>query len=114
MNSESASNYLIQQLCEKDIKLMRDLLDVFGQVFDDIDTYSKAQPTDSYLHQLLSNQDFIALVALKNGIVVGGLTAYELHKFEQERSEILLFRITVISMTWPYRQIIAARGLPRR
>ena len=95
MNSESASNYVIQQLCEEDIKLMRDLLDVFGQVFDDIDTYSKAQPTDSYFRQLLSNQDFIALVALKNGIVVGGLTAYELHKFEQERSEIYIYDLAV-------------------
>jgi aminoglycoside 3-N-acetyltransferase I len=44
---------------------------------------------------LLSSDYFIALAALKNGAVVGGLTAYELQKFEQERSEIYIYDLAV-------------------
>jgi aminoglycoside 3-N-acetyltransferase I len=38
---------------------------------------------------------FIALAALKSGQVVAGLAAYELRKFEQERSEIYLYDLAV-------------------
>ena len=44
---------------------------------------------------MLSSDYFIALAALKNGAVVGGLTAYELQKFEQERSEIYIYDLAV-------------------
>jgi aminoglycoside 3-N-acetyltransferase I len=44
---------------------------------------------------LLSSDYFIALAALKNGAVVGGLAAYELQKFEQERSEIYIYDLAV-------------------
>jgi aminoglycoside 3-N-acetyltransferase I len=44
---------------------------------------------------LLSSDYFIALAALKNGSVVGGLAAYELKKFEQERSEIYIYDLAV-------------------
>ncbi len=37
----------------------------------------------------------IALAALKHGEVVGGLAAYELQKFEQERSEIYIYDLAV-------------------
>jgi aminoglycoside 3-N-acetyltransferase I len=38
---------------------------------------------------------FIGLVALKAGEVVGGIAAYELKKFEQERSEIYIYDLAV-------------------
>ena len=38
---------------------------------------------------------FIALAALKNGDVVGGIAAYELKKFEQERGEIYIYDLAV-------------------
>jgi aminoglycoside 3-N-acetyltransferase I len=44
---------------------------------------------------LLGSDYFIALAALKNGLVVGGIAAYELHKFEQERSEIYIYDLAV-------------------
>ncbi len=91
----STENITIQHLCEKDIKLMRDLLHVFGDAFDEVETYCKAQPKTDYLRKLLSREHFIVLVALKHGEVVGGLAAYELHKFEQERSEIYIYDLAV-------------------
>ena len=94
-NSNLRENITIQHLSEKDIKLMRDLLKVFGDAFDEVDTYCKAQPKTDYLRKLLSKEDFIVLVALKNTEVVGGLAAYELQKFEQERSEIYIYDLAV-------------------
>ncbi|MGB3510748.1 MAG: AAC(3)-I family aminoglycoside N-acetyltransferase [Microcoleaceae cyanobacterium] len=92
---KSIENITIQHLSEKDIKLMRELLNVFGDAFDEVDTYCQAQPETDYLRKLLSRDYFIVLVALKHGEVVGGLTAYVLHKFEQERSEIYIYDLAV-------------------
>lgn len=74
---------------------MEELLTVFGEAFDEVDTYSSFHPSDAYLKRLLSSDYFIALTALKNGTVVGGLAAYELQKFEQERSEIYIYDLAV-------------------
>lgn len=90
-------NITIQHLSEKDIKLMRDLLNLFGDAFDEVDTYCKAKPETDYLRKLLSRDYFIVLVALKYGEVVGGLAAYELHKFEQERCEIYIYDLAVLT-----------------
>ncbi|NES77813.1 MULTISPECIES: AAC(3)-I family aminoglycoside N-acetyltransferase [Okeania] len=91
----STENITIQHLSEKDIKLMQDLLNVFGDAFDEVETYCKVKPETDYLRKLLSRDYFIVLVALKHGEVVGGLAAYELHKFEQERSEIYIYDLAV-------------------
>ncbi|MFN5398003.1 MAG: AAC(3)-I family aminoglycoside N-acetyltransferase [Pseudanabaena sp.] len=85
----------IHQLSVKDLALMEELLTVFGEAFDEVDTYSSSRPSDVYLKRLLSSDYFIALAALKNGAVVGGLAAYELQKFEQERSEIYIYDLAV-------------------
>ena len=86
---------IIRLLINEDAELLRSLLRVFGDAFDEVETYCGAQPSSDYLRRLLSNENFIALAALKNGEVVGGLTAYELQKFEQERSEIYIYDLAV-------------------
>jgi len=85
----------ICQLSVEDIALMEELLAVFGEAFDEVDTYSSSRPSDTYLKRLLNSDYFIAIAALKDGTVVGGLTAYELQKFEQERSEIYIYDLAV-------------------
>ncbi len=75
--------------------MMKSLLRVFGDAFNEIDHYCKAQPTIDYLKRLLSKNYFIALAALRQDTVVGGLVAYELQKFEQERSEIYIYDLAV-------------------
>ena len=74
---------------------MRALLTTFGEAFDEVETYEGARPRDAYLERLLAREDFIALAALKGGAVVGGLVAYELQKFERERSEIYIYDLAV-------------------
>lgn len=85
----------ICQLSVNDLALMEGLLATFGEAFDEVDTYSSLRPSSAYLKRLLSSNYFIALAALKNGSVVGGIAAYELQKFEQERSEIYIYDLAV-------------------
>jgi len=74
---------------------MGGMLTVFGEAFGDVATYSGARPRPAYLERLLGSDTFIALAALQGGVVVGGLAAYELRKFEQERSEIYIYDLAV-------------------
>jgi aminoglycoside 3-N-acetyltransferase I len=85
----------IRRLTSGDAPLMPALLSMFGEAFDDADTYASARPRPSYLASLLGGDSFVALAALKRGAVVGGLAAYELRKFEQERSEVYIYDLAV-------------------
>jgi len=84
-----------RHLTRHDVALMHDLLTTFAEAFDDPATYNSARPSKAYLENLLGGDHFIAIVAAKDGAVVGGLTAYELPKFEQERKEIYIFDLAV-------------------
>jgi aminoglycoside 3-N-acetyltransferase I len=85
----------IHQIASNEIGLMRDMLSMFGEAFGEVDTYSGNPPSVAYLERLLDSDYFIALVALKDSEVVGGIAAYELIKFEQERSEIYIYDLAV-------------------
>ena len=85
----------ICQLSAKDDPQLRRLLNLFGEVFDETETYCDSQPSDNYLERLLRNEQFFAITASVDGHIVGGLTAYELMKFEQERSEIYIYDLAV-------------------
>jgi aminoglycoside 3-N-acetyltransferase I len=85
----------IRQLASDDVALMEATLTTFGEAFDEVETYSAARPSQAYLERLLGSDHFIALAALKNGSVVGGIAAYELQKFERERSEIYIYDLAV-------------------
>ncbi len=78
-----------------DLFLLKQLLEVFADAFEDHESYQSAVPSDEYLHNLLAREDFIPLVAVIDGKVVGGLAAYVLQKFEQERSEIYIYDLAV-------------------
>ncbi len=85
----------IRQLASDDAALMEAMLTTFGEAFDEVETYSVARPSAAYLERLLGSDHFIALAALKNGSVMGGIAAYELQKFERERSEIYIYDLAV-------------------
>jgi aminoglycoside 3-N-acetyltransferase I len=85
----------IRHLTPNDLPLMHALLRTFGEAFNELDTYTANPPGDDYLRRLLGGESFMALAALKGGVVVGGLAAYELKKFEQERSEIYIYDLAV-------------------
>lgn len=88
-------NFHVKVLTSQDVGLMRGMLALFGEAFEDRATYTKAQPDDSYLSDLLSSSTFVAVAAISNTSVVGGLAAYVLPKFEQARKEIYIYDLAV-------------------
>jgi aminoglycoside 3-N-acetyltransferase I len=85
----------VRQLGNLDLASMRAMLEMFAEAFEDPASYGGAKPGDAYLGSLLARSDFVALAAYESGTVVGGLAAYVLQKFEQERSEIYVYDLAV-------------------
>ena len=85
----------VRRLGSADITLMRDLNRLFGRAFDDPETYGAQPPDDAYLQGLLAAEHILVLVALDSGVVLGGLVAYELDKFESRRKEVYLYDLAV-------------------
>lgn len=88
--------FATRRLNGADASLLKALLRVFGEAFDDMETYQRAVPSDVYLTRLLSRDHFIAIVATTQDEVVGGLAAYVLDKFEQQRREIYIYDLAVV------------------
>jgi aminoglycoside 3-N-acetyltransferase I len=87
--------YSYKQLNVSDVGLLKQLLKVFGDAFQDTATYQEAVPSDEYLSSLLAGPVFISLAALHGLEVVGGLAAYVLEKFEQNRREIYIYDLAI-------------------
>ncbi len=84
-------------LTENDDAFVQKLMKVFAEAFEDNEAYQAKLPTKTYIKLLLQNPNNIVLVAVteEEEEVVGGLVAYELQKFEQERSEVYLYDLAV-------------------
>lgn len=78
-----------------DVALMRGLNAVFADAFEDRDSYLANAPDDAYLARLLGQPHILVVVALRDGAVIGGLTAYRLDKLEQDRREIYIYDLAV-------------------
>jgi aminoglycoside 3-N-acetyltransferase I len=85
----------IRLLGADDVAALRAVSTMFGRVFDEPATYGAQPPDDAYLQRLLARDTFIAVAALSDGQVIGGLAAYVLPKFEQMRSEVYLYDLAV-------------------
>jgi aminoglycoside 3-N-acetyltransferase I len=79
--------------------------DMFNAAFDEPD---EGRPSIDYMRRLLADEKFIALAALNGEAVIGGIAAYELFKYERERSEIYIYDLAVAEQ-WRWRGI--ATGL---
>ena len=105
---DAAGATSMKQLSGSDVELLKQLLKVFGEAFADSATYQDAIPGDDYLRSLLHKPNFIVLVALQGNDVIGGLAAYELDKFEQDRREIYIYDLAVSE---PFRRRRVATSL---
>jgi len=85
----------IKQLVPGDIVLYRKLMRLFSDAFEEPENYAASPPSDAYVDELLGKPHFIAVVATKDDEVTGGIAAYELEKFEQQRSEIYIYDLAV-------------------
>jgi aminoglycoside 3-N-acetyltransferase I len=89
-------SYSTKRLDASDLTAMKALLRLFGEAFGDLDAYQGAVPSDAYLLGLLRDATFFAVAAHdEHGATIGALAAYELKKFEQERSEIYIYDLAV-------------------
>jgi aminoglycoside 3-N-acetyltransferase I len=84
-----------KKLNSNDLEMFRNLNEVFAIAFEDPVTHLSQKPKDQYLVSLLDKSHFIAIAALADKTVVGGLVAYVLEKYEQERSEIYIYDLAV-------------------
>jgi aminoglycoside 3-N-acetyltransferase I len=87
--------YRIERLTPDDVATFAELNTIFGEVFEDMDTYTSKRPDADYLRDLLADDGVFALVATEDDAVIGGLVAYTLRKFEQRRSEVYIYDLAV-------------------
>ena len=92
---DAAPEYLIRALGAGDTAWFESLMTLFGDVFDEADTYTGNRPCADYVAALLGDDRLIVLVALDSEQVIAGLVAYVLPKFEQARSEIYIYDLAV-------------------
>lgn len=82
----------VKHLTKKDLSIFKSLVNMFNIVFEE------DEPTigsDANSLKLLSSKNFIALAAISENEVVGGLTAYELQMYYSDISEIFLYDLAV-------------------
>ena len=86
---------MIRRLGTGDLAQFRAMNALFGEVFEDLRSYTSLPPDDSYVAGLLAREDMILLVASDEGELAGALAAYVLPKFEQARSEVYIYDLAV-------------------
>ena len=89
------SDSTTRRLVSGDSALLESMNELFADAFADAETYAGAKPGEAYLEGLLNKEHFIAIAAMTDGNVVGGLVAYELDKAERKRREIYLYDLAV-------------------
>lgn len=97
----------IRSLGSADLSLVHQMLGMFGAAFEDPAAYDGARPDDAWLAHLLGGETFVALAAIAEGQIVGGIAAYVLDKFEQPRREVYLYDLAVAE-PWRRRGIATA------
>jgi aminoglycoside 3-N-acetyltransferase I len=85
----------VRVLDAADVAFLRDMLFMFGRAFGEPANYAERQPDDPYLRSLLASDTFIAVAAVADSEVIGGIAAYVLRKFEQARSELYIYDLAV-------------------
>jgi aminoglycoside 3-N-acetyltransferase I len=105
---QNSSSFSVRRIKIGELDLCNEINTMFAKAFDDSESYTSKIPRREYLSKLLRQKHFIALVAVQNNAVIGALVAYELHKLEQERSEIYIYDLAV---TKAYRRQGVASAL---
>lgn len=84
----------IKLLERKDIDEFNDLISVFEIVFE-MEPFKR--PEENYLYNLLSKENFIAVVAIIGGKVIGGLTVYVLDQYYSEKPLAYIYDMAILT-----------------
>ena len=87
--------YSLIRLTSGHLGEFKGLLRMFGEAFQDVPAYTASMPSDDYLRTLLDKPTFVATAAMHGDEAVGGIAAYVLEKFEQDRREIYIYDLAV-------------------
>jgi aminoglycoside 3-N-acetyltransferase I len=82
----------IQKLSPYQLDDFIKLLDIFKDVFQ---MKNFERPSAAHLTELLAKDDFFVFVAVSEGVVVGGLTAYSLTQYYSESSLLYIYDLAV-------------------
>jgi aminoglycoside 3-N-acetyltransferase I len=80
-------------LTASDLKDFTDLLNVFKTTFE---MKGFPKPEETHLHTLISRNDFKAVVAKKENIVVGGLTIYILDQYYSKKPLAYIYDLAIL------------------
>ena len=83
----------IQKLSYRNIEAFLDLIHVFEEVFEMKDF---ELPSNEHLQELLSKDDFFVFVAVSEGVIVGGLTAYSLTQYYSQSPLVYIYDVAVM------------------
>ena len=86
------SNSIVRKLNEHDVEKFVKVIRLFERVFE-MKNFSIPPPV--HLQKLLSKSDFFVFVALQDGIVTGGLTAYVLEQYYSEKPLAYIYHLAV-------------------
>ena len=87
----NTKKFEIKQLTKEDLSIFNSLIDLFNIVFEE----ELKIRDETHLLRLLDSRDFIAMVAISENEVLGGLTAYELPMVYSDYSEVFLYDLAV-------------------
>ena len=85
-------NIEIKKLAKNEVKLFRELIELFIVVFEE---EGKEIASDEHLNKLLLNPYFNVFIAQIEDRIVGGLTTYEMPRYYSEKSELYLYDMAV-------------------
>ena len=97
--------FAIKQLTKEDVSTFNSLINLFNMVFEEEEPKIGS---DANSLKLLGNKNFIAIAAVSEDEVLGGLTAYELPMYYAEHSEIFLYDLAVKA---EYQRMGIGKGL---
>jgi aminoglycoside 3-N-acetyltransferase I len=85
------SNFSLRVLESVDLPVARELFEMWRRE----DSVSASPASDETLQRLLARDDFHVVAALRDGMVIGGLTAYELVMYTEAATELFVYEVGV-------------------
>jgi aminoglycoside 3-N-acetyltransferase I len=89
--SKMKDGFKISRIQGNDIEQLIELVKLLNEVFEEPDKVA----SERQLKRLLNKPDFHAIAAIREGKIIGGLTAYELEQYYTDKSELYIYDIAV-------------------